>query len=123
LSRRADRLELGSPEDAFHATRIAAKRTRYAAELAARVLGGKSSRGAQALAEQMAGIQDSLGRAQDAVVAEATIRGSLERTVSPRYAFEAGRLVERFAALGTAARQEFLDRWPEARRGRWRRWA
>jgi CHAD domain-containing protein len=123
LSRRADRLEPGSPEDAFHATRIAAKRTRYAAELAARVLGGKASRGAKALAEQMAGIQDSLGRAQDAVVAEATIRGSLERKVSQRYAFEAGRLVERFAARGTEARFEFLDRWPEARRGRWRRWA
>lgn len=123
LSRRADRLEAGSPEDAFHATRIAAKRTRYAAELAARVLGGKASRGAQALAEQVAGIQDSLGHAQDAVVAEATIRESLDRKVSPRYAFEAGRLVERFAARGTTARQEFLDRWPEARRGRWRRWA
>jgi CHAD domain-containing protein len=82
------RTELGAdPPDAdLHRIRIKAKRTRYAAELAARS-GGKRLR---RLAVAAKAVQDEIGLHQDAVVAEAQIRevaanGSL---------LAAGRIVE-----------------------------
>lgn len=124
LERRAEALRPRSPDADFHATRIAAKRARYAAELAARVLGGRAAAQAGALAEQLTAVQEVLGGLQDAVTAEEVIRGTLrERTVTTAYAFEAGRLVERERARAVAARGAFFDRWSLARRKRHRRWA
>ena len=57
-------------DDALHASRIAVKRARYAADLAAHELGRPGERFV-ALAKQL---QDILGDHQDAVVAEARIR-------------------------------------------------
>jgi CHAD domain-containing protein len=124
LQRRADELAADSPDDDFHRTRIAVKRARYAAELAARSLAGKPADGAAGLAARLAGLQDLLGDVQDAAVAEALVRDTLAaRGAGARYAFEAGRLVERMSARADESRTAFLDEWPQVRRRRWRKWA
>jgi CHAD domain-containing protein len=124
LDRRVRDLDESSPDAAYHRARIAAKRARYAAELASRTLSGKRADGAQRLAARLAGVQDSLGEMQDAAVAEATIRETLVSRGRPAsYAFEAGRLVERQRGRAIAARGRFLRDWPDLRRARWRKWA
>lgn len=124
LERRADALDQSSADERFHRARIAAKRARYAAELAVRVLPAKQGAGAERFAARLAEMQDLLGAMQDAAVAEATIRDTLAgRPRGAAYAFEAGRLVERQRARATAARDRFLEAWPELRRARWRKWA
>ena len=100
------------------------KRARYAAELAARSLEGKAAEGAARLGERLAGLQDLLGDVQDAAVAEGVIRETLSaRGAGARYAFEAGRLVERLRSRADESMRAFLEEWPEIRRRRWRKWA
>ena len=112
------------PNEEFHRTRISVKRARYAAELAARSLPGKAAGDAARLGERLAGLQDLLGDVQDAAVAEALIRDTLAaRGAGARYAFEAGRLVERLRSRADRSRSAFLEEWPEVRRRRWRKWA
>jgi CHAD domain-containing protein len=124
LERRADELDADSPVDDFHRTRIAVKRARYAAELASRSLEGKAAEGAARLGERLAELQDLLGDVQDAAVAEGLIRETLSaRGAGARYAFEAGRLVERLRSRADESMRAFLDEWPEIRRKRWRKWA
>jgi CHAD domain-containing protein len=123
LKRRAGDLGPKSPDEDFHRARIAAKRTRYAAELAARVLSGKRATGAQRFADQVASVQEHLGTIQDAAVAEHAIRATLATRMTPAYAFEAGRLVERQRQRAKAARIAFAELWPSVRRRRWRAWA
>ena len=124
LQGRADELEPDSPVDDFHRTRIAVKRARYAAELASRSLEGKAAEGAAALGERLAALQDLLGDVQDAAVAEGLIRETLSaRGAGARYAFEAGRLVERLRSRADESMRAFLEEWPETRRRRWRKWA
>lgn len=124
LEKRAKDLDESSPDAEYHRARIAAKRTRYAAELASRTLVGKRAEGARRLAARLAGVQESLGEMQDAAVAEATIRDTLQsRSRQATYAFEAGRLVERQRGRAIAARGQFLRGWPDLRRARWRKWA
>ena len=123
LERRAEELSGTSPEADYHRTRIAAKRARYAAELAARVLTGRQAAGAKRLAARLADVQDQLGTLQDAVVAEATMRATLSGRPDTQYAFEIGRLVERQRNLAADARRDFADTWADLRRRRWRKWA
>ena len=123
LERRATDLSSTSSEDDYHRTRIAAKRARYAAELAARVLGGARAAGAKRLATRLADVQDQLGTLQDAAVAEATMRATLAGRSDPAYAFEIGRMVERQGHLAADARRDFFDTWADLRRRRWRKWA
>ena len=124
LARRADRLEPESPVGDFHRVRIAAKRARYAVDLASRILPGRTGSGAARLAERIAELQDQLGSLQDAAVAEVAIRGSASGTkVGTAFAFEAGRLVERARQRAAVAQAEFLEAWPSVRRRRWRKWA
>ena len=123
LKRRADALGPKSPDEDYHRARIAAKRTRYAAELAARVLSGKRAEGAARFAQQIERIQEHLGILQDAAVAERVIRGTLASRMTAAYAFEAGRLVERQRTRARAAREAFAEEWPAVRRRRWRAWA
>ena len=80
--------ELGdNPEDdALHASRIAVKRARYAADLAAHELGKPGARFV-AVAKQL---QDILGDHQDAVVAQERIREWAESAPGPESAFAAG---------------------------------
>ena len=124
LERRAEDLSPASPEADFHRARIAAKRARYAAELAARVLSGRHAAGAKRLAARLADVQDQLGTLQDAAVAEETMRTTLVgRKGNPEYAFEIGRLVERQRNLAADARYAFAETWADLRRRRWRKWA
>jgi CHAD domain-containing protein len=124
LQARADDLDDDSPNEDFHRARIAVKRARYASELAARSLEGKAASGADRLAERLAALQDLLGDVQDAAVAEALLRDTLSaRGAGARYAFEAGRLVERLRSRSATSRDAFLSEWREVRRRRWRKWA
>jgi len=119
--RRARDLAPEQPDDEFHRARISAKRARYAAELAGRVLPDRHE-GAQRFADRLALAQDQLGLSQDAAFAEAAIRSTM-RGRGVAYAFEAGRLVERQRKRSAEARMAFLDGWPQLKRRRWRKWA
>jgi CHAD domain-containing protein len=101
--------ELGdNPEDdALHASRIAVKRARYAADLAAHEL-GKPGAKFVAVAKQL---QDILGDHQDAVVAQERIRQWAESAPGPESAFAAGRLVQLERDRMTAARAAWPDTW------------
>jgi CHAD domain-containing protein len=77
-------------DDALHASRIAVKRARYAADLAAHEL-GKSGARFIAVAKQL---QDILGDHQDAVVAQERIREWAATSASEASTFAAGRLVQ-----------------------------
>jgi CHAD domain-containing protein len=124
FERRASRLDAEAPDEAFHHARIGAKRARYASELAARMLGGKRGDAAAKLAARIANAQDVLGIVQDASVAEAAIRESLDgRGRGVAYGFEAGRLVERQRMRASEARSAFLAEWKSLRRRKWRTWA
>jgi len=90
--------------DALHASRIAVKRTRYAADLAAHELGRPGVRFVGAAKQ----LQDILGDHQDAVVAEGCIRDWAES--APESRFAAGRLVQLERDRMAAARAA----WPEA---------
>ncbi|HEY6608413.1 MAG TPA: CHAD domain-containing protein [Candidatus Limnocylindria bacterium] len=122
LQERADALDRSSPDADFHRVRIDAKRARYAAELAARVLSGKRADGAARAAAKITEIQECLGALQDAALAEQTMRMTGRSTTSIN-AFAAGRLAERARVRGLAARAQFLELWPKARRRRWWKWA
>ena len=90
LVKAVDRLGKRPEESAIHGLRIALKRARYAAELAAPG-GGRRRR---FLADAKA-LQDLLGEHQDAVVAEQRLREVAVTDASTGAAFVAGRLAER----------------------------
>jgi CHAD domain-containing protein len=101
--------ELGDePEDdALHASRIAVKRARYAADLAAHEL-GKPGTKFVAVAKQL---QDILGDHQDAVVAQERIREWADSATDPESGFAAGRLVQLERDRMAAARAAWPDTW------------
>jgi CHAD domain-containing protein len=99
-------------DEALHETRIRAKRARYAAELAAPVLGKRGDR----FVSRAKGLQDVLGEHQDAAVAEERLRGLVRGTRSTPVALATGRLVERQRARRAAARAGFADAWDELER-------
>jgi CHAD domain-containing protein len=100
------------PDDDLHATRIRAKRARYAAELAEPVLGRRGRR----FVSRAKTLQDVLGEHQDAVVAEERLRELLRGSRSRGAALAAGRLVERQRARRAAARTGFADAWTRLER-------
>jgi CHAD domain-containing protein len=123
LEQRADDLEPDTADEQFHRARIAAKRARYATELAASVLPDKRTAAASELAAKLADLQDALGAVQDAAVAEGAIRENLHAPrVTATYAFDAGRLAERQLLRADQARDDFFDLWPKVRKRRWRKW-
>jgi CHAD domain-containing protein len=75
----------------IHDIRIKTKRARYAAELAEPTVGKPATR----FIAKARAVQDVLGMHQDAIQAEAHIRGFLKHSTSTRAAFVAGRMVER----------------------------
>ena len=93
-------------DDALHSSRIAVKRARYAADLAAHELGRAGERFV-AVAKQL---QDILGDHQDAVVAEARIRDWTAAS-DPASSFAAGRLVQLERDRMTAARAAWPETW------------
>ncbi len=103
----------------LHRLRIRAKRSRYAAELAAGTVGKPAWRFVEALKE----LQDVLGAHQDAVVAEDRVRSFLGRSQSVHAAFAAGRMVERQRQRRADARAQWRGLWKKvAKRGKraWR---
>lgn len=92
-----------SPDADLHAARILSKRSRYAAELAARVLGKPALRFARAVAD----VQTVLGEHQDGVNAQAWLRALRS---SGRQGFVAGELCALEHAATEAARRD----WPRA---------
>jgi CHAD domain-containing protein len=107
----------------LHRVRIAAKRARYAAELAARCVPAEQAEEARRLAEDLGALQDLLGRHQDAVVAVAETHaaasaheGDLELIVA------AGRVIERELQAARLERSGFPDLWRSLSRPRRRRW-
>jgi CHAD domain-containing protein len=96
-----------TPSDAqLHRVRIEAKRARYAAELAAPVLGKSGKKILDAAKE----LQDVIGEHQDAHVAEERLRALAERG-GGRTGLAAGRLIERQRRRKRSARRDYPDAW------------
>lgn len=89
----------------LHRIRILAKRTRYAAEAAAPLVGKKAG----AFAKAVADVQEVLGDHQDAVVAEAWLRTAVEGADAAE-SLAAGELI----AVQMAEAAEGRRRWPKA---------
>lgn len=111
LAKNAGRLHLDDPDDDWHRVRILAKRARYAAEVAAVVLGGPAKRTAKAATA----VQTVIGDHQDAAVAaDRVLELPAERPDDLTLAVTCGRLAERERAAVTATRRDFLALWPKA---------
>jgi CHAD domain-containing protein len=101
------------PDDDLHATRIAVKRARYAAELAERSMG----KAATAVIRDLKLLQDVLGDHQDAAVAEARIRALVKPRTTAATAVAAGRVIERQHERRRGARAAFPEAWRRVERG------
>ena len=104
-----------SPDPDLHAARILAKRSRYAAELAARVLGKPALRFAKAVAD----LQTVLGEHQDGVIAQAWLRAL---RASGRQGFVAGELHALEHVATEAARRDWPRAWKVLRDPELREW-
>jgi CHAD domain-containing protein len=113
--RRARRAPAGQQRDlALHETRKAAKRARYAAEVAEPALGKKRGKKAHRFVKRMKNVQSVLGDHQDAVLARAVARDiGIQAHLAGENAFSFGLLHER-------AHHQALDARNQARRV-WRR--
>lgn len=119
LERAADDLTDTGEDDEWHAARLAAKRTRYAAEAVAPTLGGD----AKAFAKQVEKVTEILGEHQDAAMAAAKARELANSDhASADVAFALGVLASNERAHVHTARAVFADAWPQVRRVKWRRW-
>ncbi|MGI8697747.1 MAG: CHAD domain-containing protein [Mycobacteriales bacterium] len=120
LAGRARKLDRpGTSDEAFHRTRITAKRARYAAEACVAVFG----RDAKALATEVARVQEALGEHQDAVVAADFLRDlAAAARRGERSGFTLGVLYAHQRDAARAARSAFTDIWRDVRRPRHRRW-
>lgn len=105
-------------DELLHDARKAAKRTRYAAELATAVCGPD----ARAFAAAMESVQELLGQHQDSVVLRRRLRELAESTTDPNAAFAYGRLhaLEEVRAHDIEARVPSV--WAAAKKKRLRRW-
>ncbi len=98
-------------EEAIHRLRIALKRARYAAELAA----PKGSARKRLLADARV-LQNLLGEHQDAVVAEQTLRRASVDDVRTAAAFAAGRIAERQRRRRERVQERFPAAWKRLRK-------
>jgi CHAD domain-containing protein len=115
LRKRARRLNWASTDAELHRTRILCKRARYATEFAEPDLGKRARR----VVARAAILQDVLGEHQDAIVAEARLRGLLAKVTGTGAAFAAGRLVERERVRRSRARAGLPKAWRKLERS-WR---
>lgn len=111
LERQLDALGAEPSNDELHRARIQAKRLRYATELSAQLLGKDGDRVVTAAKK----FQDVVGAHQDAVVAEAKIRGAVRKARGVASALAAGRLIERERARRVEARAALPTAWKELR--------
>ena len=118
LRKTAAKLRPDSSDEELHRARILGKRARYAAELAEPELGKAGRR----FVSRAKAFQDVLGAHQDAIVAEARLRGLLGTTAGAGAAFAAGRLVEKERARRREARKALPRAWRKLERSA-RAWA
>ena len=116
LIRAVDALEPDSPDAAFHAARIRAKRARYAVEAVAPLYGSDARR----LARRLADVQSVLGDHQDTTVAEAWLRQAARAVPSLRLV--AGELIAHEQVDRARLRGEFESVWKRASRPKLRKW-
>jgi CHAD domain-containing protein len=118
--RRARQLPPGPERDArLHEARKAAKRTRYAAEVARPVAGKRAGR----FAARMKAVQSLLGDHHDAITAQAAVREiGVTAHLAGENAFTFGVLHQRAAQQAVAAQRQAAKAWKRAARGKARRW-
>ncbi|AYY14525.1 CYTH and CHAD domain-containing protein [Actinobacteria bacterium YIM 96077] len=111
---RADADELGesSPVEDWHAVRLRAKRSRYAADAAATALGEP----ARTCARQAERLTDVLGEHQDAVQAGAYLHDLARQVAKPEFGAALDALGQLELAYAGTAQSRFASIWPEARR-------
>ncbi len=115
----ANRLDPTASDEVWHGVRIRAKRARYAAEIAAEVLGG----GVVEFAEALARVQDVLGEHHDATIAADTwLAIAAADPDDYGLAITAGRLYERERQAVHAARAAFPAAWRAANERHLTRW-
>jgi CHAD domain-containing protein len=115
LRKRMRALTKDSPDEQLHEARIAVKRARYSAELAAPSSGDRMTK----LVSAYKDLQDVLGDHQDAAVAEAAVREVALGTGRKPGALAAGMIVERQRGRRADARLALPDSWRAVkRRGR-----
>jgi CHAD domain-containing protein len=109
----------GAPDSEWHASRITAKKARYAAEAAAPVFGANAA----AFAKQLARVTEVLGNHQDAAIAIERIKElAAEDGTSAPAAFGLGALLSVEHDSVAETRTEFSTLWRGVSRRRWRRW-
>jgi CHAD domain-containing protein len=118
LRKAVDRAGADAADAVLHGIRIRAKRTRYAAEAVAPVVGETARRFAKAAAR----LQDELGEHQDAVVAQAWLRGWAAEQASVDEAFAAGMLAGLEDAAARASRSIWRRAWKGLDRRSLRSW-
>ncbi|MEP7204000.1 MAG: CYTH and CHAD domain-containing protein [Ilumatobacteraceae bacterium] len=116
LKRAIAELEPDAPQTAMHASRIRAKRARYAAEAVAPLYGREARRFARAMAD----VQTVLGKFQDTAVAEAWLREAAKALPSTRLV--AGELVGFERDDRSRLRDEFWAVWKKASKSKLRTW-
>jgi CHAD domain-containing protein len=125
LERRVDAIEDvdQASDEELHRVRIAAKRARYGAEVAARGVQPDQAEDAQRFATDLGELQDLLGRHQDAVVAvEETHAAARTHEGDLALIVAAGRVIERELQAARRERRRFPDLWRSLNRRRRRRW-
>jgi CHAD domain-containing protein len=123
MARRMDRARRAAPgparDTALHQARKAAKRARYAGELAQPAIG----RPAKRFTREVKGVQSLLGDHHDAVIARQQERGlGMEAHLSGENAFTYGLLYERETEAAGELRARAFKAWKKASRSRYRRW-
>jgi CHAD domain-containing protein len=117
LAKAASHVEDDAPDEVLHRIRIRAKRARYAADVAALVLGKPAAR----FAEAVAGVQEVLGDHQDACVLRAWLRDAAV-DLEPGAALAAGQLLAMASARADDRRAAWSKAWAHANKGRLRTW-
>lgn len=122
LAKKGRNLDRGAEDDAFHATRIRAKRARYAAEAVAAAL-GKDGKDAANFATLVADVQDTLGIHQDTAVARQVFAEfAAEHPTEGSLNFDIGRLYERQAHEAEIMKEHFFKAWDQLDRKKNLRW-
>jgi len=117
LQKGVGRLGPRPSDEALHAVRILAKRTRYATEAVAPAFGKRARRFAKACEE----VQNVLGEQHDAVVAERWLAKAAHES-PPDSAYALGRLAQLEHDAALAAHDEFRRIWKRTRRKKLRDW-
>ncbi len=117
LAKAVDALPAEPPDADLHQIRILAKRTRYAAEAVAPLVGKKAKAFASAVAE----VQEVLGDHHDAVVAEAWLRGAVEGA-DAAVSLAAGELIAVQMAQAAEGRKLWPKAWKKASAEKLRSW-